>query len=102
MLPLAFLIISCITFVILGLVILASVPFFRLTVLNLIVFILGALPGAMLFLLLYGKLLPRDQLSDRAFYGIFPVLLVGGMSFGALAVWLKMRFTNARNINSPR
>jgi hypothetical protein len=100
MLSLAVLVIGCITFVILGLVILASVPFFRLTVLNLFVFVLAAVPGAMVCFLLYGKLLFRDRLSESVFYGIFPVLLIGGIFFGALAVWLKLRFTSTRNINS--
>jgi hypothetical protein len=43
MFPLAFLIIGCVTFTILGFVILASVPFFRVTFLNLSVFPLGAI-----------------------------------------------------------
>jgi hypothetical protein len=102
LLPLAFLIISCIAFLTLGLFILAVVPSYRLTVLNLVVFVLGAVPGAILFLFLCGKLVAGDQLSDRAFYGIFPVLLVGGASFGALAVWVKIRISIPRNGNSTR
>jgi len=102
LLPLIFLVISCVSFVILGLVLLASVPSFRLTVLNLIVFILGAVPGAILFLFLFGKLLPHEQFSDRAIYELLLVPLVGAVSLGGLAVSLKMRFTNTRDINSSR
>jgi hypothetical protein len=92
MFPLIFLIISCVSFTILGFVILASVPFFRVTLLNLSVFVLGAIPGAIAFLFVYGRLVARNQLGDRTFYGIFPVILAGGTSFGVLAVWVKTRF----------
>jgi hypothetical protein len=92
MFPLAFLIIGCVTFTILGFVILASVPFFRVTFLNLSVFPLGAIPAAIAFLFVYGRLFSRNQLGDRTFYRIFPVLSAGGTSFGVLAVMVKMRF----------
>jgi hypothetical protein len=32
---------------------------------------------------LYGRVFARSQLSDRAFYGIFPVLILGGGCGGA-------------------
>lgn len=83
MLPLAFLIVSCVAFTILGLVVLALLPAFRLTFVNLLLFVTGAVPGGIAFLFLYGRVFARSQLSDRAFYGIFPVLILGGGCGGA-------------------
>lgn len=91
MFPLAFLFLSCIAYTILGLLVLALLPVFRLTFANLLLFVTGAIPGGFLFLFLYGLLL-GESMSDTAFFGILPVLLAGGLSGGSLAVWLKMRF----------
>jgi hypothetical protein len=102
MLPLAFVIICCVAFTILGLVVLTLLPVFRLTFVNLVLFVLGAVPGGIAFLFLYGKLFARDQLSDKAFYGIFPILLLGGVSGGTLAVWSKMNFAKAQSMRKSR
>ena len=92
----------CVGFAILGLVVLAMLPAFRLTLINLLLFVTGAVPGGIAFLFLYGKLFARNQLSDKAFYGIFPVLLLGGVSGGALAVWLKMHLAKAPSASVHR
>jgi hypothetical protein len=91
MFPLVFLLMCCIGYTILGLIVLACLPALRLTFLNLFLFLVGAFPGGLALLFVYGRIFARNQLSDAAFYGIFPILLVGGASGGALLVWLKTR-----------
>lgn len=88
------LILSGISYTILGLIVLSSVPGLRVTFRNLFVFVVGALLGGFVFLFLYGRVFARNRLGDAAFYGIFPVLLVGGVVGGGLLVWLRKRAGN--------
>ena len=92
---------GCVAFTVLGLIVLSCVPAFRLTFLNLFLFVVGAFLGGLTFLFVYGRIFARNQLSDTAFYGIFPVLLVGGAFGGALLVWVKMRFVKTQIARSP-
>ncbi len=101
MFPIAFFVIGCVTYTILGLVVLVCVPALRLTFLNLFLFLAGAFPGGLALLFVYGRIFARNQLGDAAFYGIFPVLLVGGATGGALLVWLKMRLVKTRLAGPP-
>ena len=91
-----FLVLCGVGFTIVGLIALAGIPALRLTFLNLSLFVGGAIPGALLFLFVYGRIFARNQLSDMAFIGIFPVLLVGGMLGGLLLVRLKARLIKKR------
>jgi hypothetical protein len=102
LLPTIFLITIFTTSLILGLVILLSVPYFRLTIPNLIVFVIGAAPGLFLFSLLYLKLSFSVGKDAVSFLGMIAFVSVGGTFVGALAVRLKMRFTNAQDIDSRR
>jgi hypothetical protein len=88
-------------FMIVGLITLALVPGLRLTVPNLFLFIAGAFLGAFVFFLGYARILGRDQWTDEAFKGIFPVLLVGAALGGTLLVWLKTRFMGIRRSQLP-
>ncbi len=97
-----FLIIGCAVFAALGIVILASVPFFRVTFLNLLVFVVVAIPGAVISLLVLANLFLRNQPIGSPSYGFFAILMGGGVSVGALAVWLKMRIASALRIDSSR
>jgi hypothetical protein len=76
---------------VLGCVVLACLPTLRLTVLNLLFFVVGAFAGGVAFLFVYGQLVAAALLSDVAFYGMFPALLVGGGIGGYLLVRLKAR-----------
>ena len=96
MLPLMFLVLCCIGFTIVGLITLAITPALRLTLMSLAIFVIGAIPGALVFLFVYGRIFARQQLSGFAFIGIFPVLLIGGVLGGILLLWLRMRFTKGR------
>jgi hypothetical protein len=89
-------------FTALGTVILACVPFFRVTFVNLLVFVAMAVPGGIISWLLLGNLILSNQPIGRPPYGLFAVLVRGGVSLGALAVWLKMRIASALEIDSPR
>ncbi len=83
--------IACVASAILGLLVLACVPGLRLTLLNLIVFIVGAFVGAVAFLIGYARIFGGHELKDAAFLGIFPVLLAGATLGGILLVKLKTR-----------
>jgi hypothetical protein len=96
MLPLMFLVFCGLGFTIVGLIALAVIPELRLTFSNLFLFVGGAIPSALLFLFVYGRIFARTQLSDMAFIGIFPVLLVGGVLGGLLLVRLKTRLIKRR------
>ena len=81
-------VLGCIAYMILGLIVLACIPSFRLTFLNLILFVMGAMLTAPVCLFAYGQIFARDGLSNAAFVGIFPVLLIGGGFGGTLMIWL--------------
>jgi hypothetical protein len=61
MLPVAFPIMSCVAFTILGLLVLALRPALRLTFLNLLLFVLDAVPGGLALLFLYGRWFARHR-----------------------------------------
>jgi hypothetical protein len=88
MFPLIAIVLGCVTYTILGLIVLACIPLFRLTLLNLILFVVGASLAGPVFLFTYGQIFARDGLSNAAFVGIFPVLLIGGGFGGTLMIWL--------------
>jgi hypothetical protein len=88
-------------FTIVGLITLALVPGLRLTVPNLFLFVAGAFPGAFVVFLAYGSMFGKNEWSDVASKGIFPVLLVGGALGGTLLVWLKTRFVRTRRDQVP-
>ena len=101
MMPLMGFVMGCVAFTILGLTILRCIPGLRLTLFNLFLFVVGSFPGALAFLFVYGQIFAKKQLSNGAFVGIFPVLLVGGSLGGMLVVWLKTRFMNAQLARPP-
>ena len=98
----AFLFIGCAIFAALGIAILACVPFFRVTFVNLLVFVAMAVPGAFISWLLLGILILSHEPIGRPPYGLYAVLVGSGVSLGALAVWLKMRIASAVGVDSPR
>jgi hypothetical protein len=79
----------CLVYAIVGLIVLASVPTLRVTLLNLIAFVIGALIGSQIFSFVYGQYRgPLDNYPDFAH-------LVGAAVGGTLFVWLKLRFVKS-------
>lgn len=87
-------VIGCVVFTVVGLVILSRLPKLRVTVPNLLVFVVGAFPGA-------AGLGYLDELafadaqhflnSPAAVLGFFAAMLVGAIVGGTTLVWLKAR-----------
>lgn len=102
MFSLFFLLAGCVIFATLGIIVLASVPFFRLTLINLLVFVVVAVPGAFFSLFVLGNLFLRVQPIGSFPYGPVVFFAGGGVMFGSLAVWLKMRIANATRMSFPR
>jgi hypothetical protein len=81
----------------LGLIVLAVIPAFRLTLANLVVFTMGALPGISIFLFLVQPLLISSakktgtQLSMTAFS---IELFFGALIGGTITVFIRMLFLN--------
>jgi hypothetical protein len=76
----------------LGSVVLALVPAFRLTLLNVVVFILGAIGGAVVFSVIFSYA-SESTVLQRLSYVFFYLLFFGSAAFGGtLSVWLKARF----------
>jgi hypothetical protein len=101
MIPPAFFVMSYAAITILGLIVLVLLPSFRVTILNLLLFDLGAVPGGIAFLYVYGRLFADSRFSGNAL-GIFLALVLGGTTGGVLAVWLKMWFATSPNMRSLR
>jgi hypothetical protein len=78
------------------LLVIACIPNLRFTFLNLLLSVAGALPGGLALLSLYGRVFANKNLADAAFFGIFPVLVIGGVVGGGSLLWLKMRFEKTR------
>jgi hypothetical protein len=77
----------CLVFTIVGLIVLAAVPTLRVTLLNLIAFVIGGFAGSAGTLYVYG--IYRFGLLEN-----YPmtISLVGAIAGGTLLVWLKIRF----------
>ena len=91
LLPAMSFLVGVVGYSILGCVVLACLPNLHLTIPNVLFFIVGAFAGGVAFLFVYGQLVATALLSDAAFYGMFPTLIVGGGIGGFLLVRLKAR-----------
>jgi hypothetical protein len=79
----------CVIYTFVGLIVLATVPALRVTLLNLIVFVMGALIGSTIFSIASGQFhSPLDNYPDAIHF-------VGAVTGGAVLVWLKMRFVKS-------
>jgi hypothetical protein len=73
----------CVIYMFVGLIVLASVPALRVTLLNLIAFVIGALVGSTIFSIAYGQFhSPLDNYPDAIHF-------VGAVTGGIVLVWLK-------------
>jgi hypothetical protein len=79
-------------YVIVGSILLALVPAFRVTMLNLVVFVLGAFAGN--FAVLYTTNIQVLDFLMKGFYGFFVLYFVAAIFGGTVAVWLKKRLLN--------
>ena len=72
-----------------GLIVLASIPALRVTLLNLIAFVIGALIGSTIFSVVSGQFhSPLDNYPDAIHF-------VGAVTGGVVLVLLKMRFVKS-------
>jgi uncharacterized membrane protein YeaQ/YmgE (transglycosylase-associated protein family) len=79
----------CLIYTFVGLIVLATVPALRVTLLNLIAFVIGALIGSTIFSIVSGQFhSPLDNYPNAAHF-------VGAVTGGAVLVWLKMRFVKS-------
>jgi len=87
---------GCVVFTVVGLVILSRLPKLRATFPNLLVFVVGAFPGAA-GLGYLDELVFADARhflnSPAAVLGFFAAMLVGAIIGGTTLVWLKTRIT---------
>jgi hypothetical protein len=74
----------CAVYAIVGLIVLASVPTLRVTLLNLIAYVIGGLIGSQIFSIAYGQY--RGALDNYPDFARF----VGAAIGGTLLVWLKL------------
>jgi uncharacterized membrane protein YeaQ/YmgE (transglycosylase-associated protein family) len=81
----------CVIYSVMGLIILAIVPGLRVTLLNLIALVIGALIGSMIFSSLYVYLQLRAPFDNHpnAAYSF------GAIAGGALLLWLRIRFVKS-------
>ena len=74
-----------------GLIVLATIPALRVTLLNLVAFVVGALIGSTIFSIASGQFRsPLDNYPDAIHFA-------GALTGGVLLVWLKMRFLKSPN-----
>jgi hypothetical protein len=94
LLPLMGFVLGCVVFTIVGSIVLAFIPKLHLNLMSLLLFVVGALPGALLSVYLYGRAFADSQnylTSKSAVLGSFAVMLVGGASAGVVLVLLKTK-----------
>jgi hypothetical protein len=87
--PLSFMVVVfwCVVYAVAGLIVLACVPGLRLTLLNVIAFLIGAFAGSAALLSVYGSV------SNRRLHNYPDAIgLIGAVTGGTLLVWLKTRF----------
>jgi hypothetical protein len=96
--PLAGLFIACAVFACISAAVLALIPKLRLTLINVVLFVIGAVPSSLVGGFVYGRVFAdaNNELSNPvALFGMYGVLLAAGLCGGLLTVliyqWL-MRF----------
>jgi hypothetical protein len=79
----------CVIYTFVGLIVLASIPALRVTLLNLIAFVIGALIGSTIFSVVSGQFHgPLDNYPDAIHF-------VGAVTGGVVLVFLKMWFVKS-------
>lgn len=86
--PLVGLFIACAIFAGIGAAVLSLLSHLRLTLVNLVVFVMGAVPCAFVAAVAYGRVFGNVtvELAPRAVLGLFGVMPVAGLTGGLLAV----------------
>ena len=85
---------SCV-YAILGSIVLGLVPALRVTLLNLVVFVVGAFAGGVAFL--YASNSPVLQFLKNSYVTFILLYFVAAVFGGTVPVWLKMRFIKTPN-----
>jgi hypothetical protein len=101
--PLVGFVLACVIFASLGAALLALMPKLRPTLMNVGLFVLGAVPSALVGVIAYGRLFGNDEgelHSAGAVLGVFPVLFLAGVCGGLLTLVVSTRL--ARFSHSQR
>jgi hypothetical protein len=100
-------VIACTIFAGVGALALSRIPRLHLSLVNVVVFVIGAVPTSAFSAVAYGWVFANKagELNPVAVLGLFAVLLVAGLLGGLLAVvvwtWL-MRFTGSHRVPFTR
>jgi hypothetical protein len=88
LIPLVGFFVACAIFACVGVAVLAFIPRLRPTLVNLAVFVVGAVPSAAASAVAYGRIVGNEigELNSVAVIGLFVVLLVVGLCAGLLSV----------------
>lgn len=96
LLPFVAFVVGCVIFSIAGSVVLARLPQLRPTLLNRLVFVVGAFPGAAAFGYLHEIVFADSQHelhSVAAVLGFFTAMGVGAILGGTTLIWIKTQLT---------
>jgi uncharacterized membrane protein YeaQ/YmgE (transglycosylase-associated protein family) len=81
----------CVIYTFVGVIVLVTVPALRVSLLNLIAFVIGALIGSTIFSIASGQFhSPLDNYPDAVHF-------VGAVTGGVVLVWLKMRLLKSQS-----
>jgi hypothetical protein len=95
LLPLMGFVLGCVIFSILGRIVLALVPRFRFSIVNLVFFVIGAFVVAGAFAIAYDRIFAdsnNELTSTWSVVGLFAVMFIGAVLGGSVLVWLNVRF----------
>jgi hypothetical protein len=90
LIPLVGFLIACTVFACVGAALLSLIPKLRLTVGNVLLFVIGAVPTAAISAVLYGRVFGTEtgELTPPAVLGLWAVLFVAGICGGLLTLLL--------------
>ena len=103
--PLVGFILACVIFAAVGAALLALTPKLRPTLMNVGVFVLGAVPSSFAGVVAYGRLLGNDQgelPSAGAILGVYLVLFLAGVCGGLLTLTTFRRLAQIRQTQLGR
>ena len=82
---------GCVIFSVLGLIVFALIPSFRLSLANLAIFVIGAFLATMMSVIAYGRFFGdrNNELTSKwTVLGLFAVMFIGAVLGGSVLVWL--------------
>ena len=79
--------VACLVFTLLGVIVLACTPSLTLTIENVGIFLIGAIPGAPAFGYLYGQVIANAGSEFKSPAAVVVAMLIGGTLSGMALVW---------------